>query len=393
MAWYNSTNDFVDKTKEVGRSLDPVVAAKNSSKSIDSGLGNNPFGWYHNYMNDKGNQAIKKATGYDAAAHWGSGPIKPMKDAWDRDIGDPIKNMYGNMVGEGGEGYGGDSGGSDIDRYWNERPEYQSIANEDGSIKDPYRAEYAGDMANPESIANQWDQRAGNVRDVNTGVNFQGAEASADMLYDRAFGSETSPWADKLYEQQGIQQHLAEEQQQQQSAQEFATSQDRLGMTGGLEGGARERLATSSNRNEMLGRQNLARQGELQRLGIGINDENRRMDLQTKMPGMYAGLDQYETSLQRGNADMDWRKAQQWSGLASQDVNNQMNVDRFNLGRQDQNSLINSERAINERNSELGFGMDQWKQRGAMLGADAQADAQMAEASKADRPWYQKIFG
>lgn len=394
MAWYNSVNDARGKINEVGRSLDPMVAAKNSSKSIDSGLGNNPLGWYHNYVNDKANQAFKKTTGYDAAGHWGQGPISPVKDAWDRDIGTPLKNMFdsGGGSGDGSGGYGG-GGNSDIDQHWANRPEFITSANADGSIKDPYAAQYSGDLQAPNSLSNQWDARAGNVRDVGAGSNYGMAQDSAGMLQQRAFGTETSPWADKLYQQQGIQQHLAEQQFGNQSAQEYASTRDRLAQSGGLEGGANERLGQQSMRNEMLGRQDLARQGELQRIGIGINDENQRMALQQQMPQMQMGLDQYDTGLQRNNADMDWRKQAQWSTLAGQDNANQMNADQYNLGRQDQTSLINSGRAIDEKTGQNSWNMDQWTQRGAVLGAGAQADVQAKEAAKADRPWYQKMFG
>lgn len=107
-------------------------------------------------------------------------------------------------------------------------------------------------------------------------------------IEERALTSGQSPWAQMMTQQQRLgQQKLAEQATQGvQGAQSAALSS--LARKGGLSSGARERAVLGGQRNLQMGLQDVARQGAMDRLNIGIEDERQKLNLLQGLPGAYA---------------------------------------------------------------------------------------------------------
>lgn len=67
-----------------------------------------------------------------------------------------------------------------------------------------------------------------------------------------------------------------------------AEAEAQLALRGGLSAGARERLESSGARNLLAMSQDVSRQGNLNRMQIGINDEQNRIAQLGQLPGMEA---------------------------------------------------------------------------------------------------------
>lgn len=85
------------------------------------------------------------------------------------------------------------------------------------------------------------------------------------------------------------------------SGQQSALSQ--LATSGGVSGGARERLARMGMTNSAEARQNVARQGVMDRLGIGTTAEQNRIGILSNLPGQELASAGYQTGLDTSNRD------------------------------------------------------------------------------------------
>lgn len=296
-----------------------------------------------------------------------------------------------------------------LNDYMAKQPGYNSIQNADGSLKNNYSLGAAQGIDQ-----GQLDQRMGNAKDVNVadaqnsqavigpGQNYGQAQSNMDALQQRAFGTETSPWAQKLFDQQSLQQTGALDQMGHESALRQNQQQNNLAMQGGLEGGSRERLAKASGRDSMMARQGIFRQGQNDRLNIGINDEAQRMQLQQQMPGMNLQMDAYNTGLQQQdrqtanqmslanmgknmdqqqfNANLNMNKAGQWMG-----------AEQFNAGANNQFKAMDVGNAIQNNAGQNAFNQNNWQFGGSILGGQQVADAQ-ARQNKGTGGFLQKAF-
>ncbi len=312
-----------------------------------------------------------------------------------------------------------------MNAFMAQRPEYASIANADGSLKSQYK------LGNPtQAVTNRMDQaeldrRMGLAKqvdvkdvsytgDINAGQNFNDAQSNLNSLQARAFGTETSPWAQKLYDQQALQQSGAIDQLGHEQALAQNQQLNNLAMQGGLEGGSRERLAKAGSRNQMMARQGVFRQGQMDRLGIGINDEAQRLQLQTQMPGMNLQMDQYNTGLQSQNRDVQNQLAlaNQGKDMSQQQFNNNQAMQQANMWAQTESQNVSAKNAANQayansknqfatiNNSNLvgnlqaqnAYDMDGWKTTGSVLGNQNAANAQARQGSGTGG-FFNKIFG
>lgn len=141
-------------------------------------------------------------------------------------------------------------------------------------------------------------------------------------------------------EQQGLTNNLAAQQNA-----GMRGAMDQLAATGGVDSGARERMARSGIRDAMMGRQDIRKQGMIDRFNISAQDEQQRQGQLQNLTGM---------ELNRANYDASERD----KGLGA----NQYDI---------QNSLLAMDR-------ERGDSMDAWKTNMQTWGANKTADAQKA---------------
>lgn len=147
---------------------------------------------------------------------------------------------------------------------------------------------------------------------VNTGANFDKAVGDTDKLHDYAWSTDNSPWAKALLDRQRTDEGFYKDDAVRDSLRATAGAQSNLMRTGGMSSGARERLAGGGAENQVMALQSVARGGMDARSDIGINDENRKIDTAQRLPGMYQGLDEYKTGLDKYNTTNDMA-VDQWN--------------------------------------------------------------------------------
>jgi len=312
-----------------------------------------------------------------------------------------------------------------MDQFMAKQPKYASLQKRDGTLDNKYRLQGPEDAKSFSTSTVDLDKRMGLSKevgvddvgytgDVNAGQNFGAAQGNIDALQKRAFGTDTSPWAKKLYDQQAMQQQDQMGQVGFEQRNAFNQATNDMAMQGGLEGGSRERLARGSSRDSMMARQGVARQGQRDKLGIGINDEAQRMQLQTQMPGMNLQMDQYNTGLQQQNRDvknqvafqnqgvnlneqqfnagLNMQKANQW---ASVDQNNNAGLaaaSQFNAGQQNQVNAINQATLVGDVRGKNAYALDSWNTQGSVIGNQHAANAQARQGSGSGG-FFNKVLG
>ncbi len=296
-----------------------------------------------------------------------------------------------------------------VKAHMDKRPKYKSVVTKKGvlnkkaAVKAPTKAKavQVDVKALDKKLALAKNANVKDVKytgDVKSGQNFQDAQGNINTLQQRAFGTDTSPWAQKLYDQQALQESgqldaLGHEQALAQNQQLNA-----LAMQGGLEGGSRERLAKASQRDQMMGRQGVFRQGQTDKLAIGINDEAQRMELQQQMPGMNLQMDQYQTGLasqnrdvrnqlslanqgknmtqQQFNSGLAMDKANSWSGVMDANAGRTTGANQFNAGQQNQVNAINQATLVGDIRGKNAYDLEGWTTAGTMMGNQQAANAQ-----------------
>jgi hypothetical protein len=166
-------------------------------------------------------------------------------------------------------------------------------------------------------------------------------------------GGTNSAWADMMLKKQQMDQLQGMNNLNQQQQAQTAGAYDQLSASGGLQSGARERVARDSMRNTLMGQQDLARQGSVNNLGIQTQDEQNRVNQLQQLPGM---------ELQKSGFDM-----------------------------QNQQNIINAKQFdINNAAKEIGSGRDAaWNSYAEKMkgyAAGQQADAQASSSSSCFHP-------
>lgn len=134
-----------------------------------------------------------------------------------------------------------------------------------------------------------------------------------DAFRDLALRKGASPWARLSNQKQFAEEVDARERARREGAGQSAQARTMLAMRGGLGSGARERLARAGVSNTVGASQDVARQGGLNRLAIGIQDEQNRIGTLSQLPGMEGA---------KYNADL--AKENIWNQSKNNDLNRLM---------------------------------------------------------------------
>lgn len=118
-----------------------------------------------------------------------------------------------------------------------------------------------------------------------------------------------SPYAKLALERQQLEQATAADRAGAGSANSMLQAASRLAQSGGVSGGARERLARQGAQSGFIQRQGVERQGSLDRLGIRSQDEQNRM----------TGLQTLQ-GLQNQQADIQFKNQQQEANIGQFNV-------------------------------------------------------------------------
>lgn len=103
-----------------------------------------------------------------------------------------------------------------------------------------------------------------------------------------------SAWAKLAQQKQALEEKDARERGGREQATRAAEARANLAMRGGLTSGARERVAKAGMKDYLDMSQEVGRQGGLNRLQIGMNDEQNRIQQLGMLPGMEAAALQPE---------------------------------------------------------------------------------------------------
>lgn len=111
-------------------------------------------------------------------------------------------------------------------------------------------------------------------------------QSGMNAFREQALRKGPSAWATLSKQQQAALQGNQRESGAKEVASQTAQAEDNLASRGGLSSGARERAATEGSKNYLAMSQDLARQGNLNDLQIGVNDEQNRIQQLGMLPGM-----------------------------------------------------------------------------------------------------------
>lgn len=138
-----------------------------------------------------------------------------------------------------------------------------------------------------------------------------------DKFRKEATRKGSSAWA-RLQSNKQFQEELAAREKAKSEARSAtAQAESDLAMKGGLSSGARERQKIAGARDVLAMSQDVGRQGNLNRLQIGVNDEQNRIAQLSQLPGMENQL--FQANLQKENM---WNSAKN-ADIARLDAENQ----------------------------------------------------------------------
>lgn len=172
-----------------------------------------------------------------------------------------------------------------------------------------------------------------------------------DTMRSRALSTEASPWLKMQLEKQGVEQAAAADTAAQTAASQVQSARSALARAGGLRGGAAERLASKGAESELMARQNVFRQGMLDRANLNVEEERQKLDLL------------------KGTTAADLSSAQYMTGLDTYNVGAQNQAGQFNVSNRLQD--------LGNRNQSNQFGYGEMMKG---IGARNTADAMRASA-------------
>jgi len=130
-----------------------------------------------------------------------------------------------------------------------------------------------------------------------------------------------SPWAGMMTNKSFAEEAGAKDRAIGQSRAGTNTAMADLAAKGGLSAGARERVARGGGRDMLAVGQDVSRQGNLNRMQIGINDEQNRITQLSALPGMENQL--YQANMQKESM---WDQAKQTDIQRQIEENNKRNL-------------------------------------------------------------------
>ena len=148
----------------------------------------------------------------------------------------------------------------------------------------------------------------------------QANDAGYNALSKDALRTGPSAWAGLATAKQGAEEASASQNAMGKAAGQRADASSMLARTGGLDSGARERLARGSSKNAMDMQQDIQKQGGLNRMQIGMNDESNRI----QQVGQLSAADEAR--------NQDLMKSQQFdtsNAMSSAQGQNQFNMSNY----------------------------------------------------------------
>ncbi len=146
----------------------------------------------------------------------------------------------------------------------------------------------------------------------------QAPTSGLNAFQAQALSTGPSPWAQQATQQQEALAKNAQSAGAHSVAGQGATARSQLAQSGGLTGGAAERVATEGQKNYLNMSQGINQQKSTNEMQIGMNDQQNRLQELSQLPGMQLNNAQFQSGVSQFNT-------------GAQMANNQA-LNAFNLG-------------------------------------------------------------
>jgi hypothetical protein len=248
------------------------------------------------------------------------------------------------------------------DNWWEkDRPtERYQFTDPDGNLKGNFK------LNAPASRLGELDSRMGGVAPVNYyNAGNTAALANTGMLNARAYNPNASEGALAQNRAIDLQTSNMIDKNNQANNGALLNARRDLAASGGMSGGARERLGMSGMRDRMMANAGAYSQGAGQKAGVLANDWQQKHALQEKLPGMYQNLGQNQLQTDQFNAGLGMDKVNAWRNQAGAEDTRAMDASKVNIGN-----------AMQDKAADTNFAMDKWKTQNQIMGGQYTADSQ-----------------
>jgi hypothetical protein len=202
-------------------------------------------------------------------------------------------------------------------------PDYKSALDENGNLAKQYRI----DPNNAVGVGAVQAKKLGDAVLAKYKVNAPGVDLKAlaadsraqDAMRERAMAKGDSPWLKMQLEKLGLEELSARDAAARQATSGAAMARSQLAMKGGLGGGASSRIAMQSMRDMNAARQGIGRDAAMNRLQLGIADDQTRQGLLASVAGLDLSRAAQTQDLAKFNSAQTY-DADKWTAAAGLDI-------------------------------------------------------------------------
>lgn len=292
--------------------------------------------------------------------------------------GTVIGALNGNNKGINGSGGSGNQPPRPEDNWWEkDRPNTRrEITNTDGTLKDEFKLT-AGQVQSPGSRIDQLDTRMNNVQGVNfANVGNAAAGLALTGLSARSLSNDLSSQAKARMGLIDQQRRSGMDAMNANVAGSTSGAMSNLAASGGMDSGARQRLASDAIKARMAGASGLYNQAAQNKSQVGITDLANQYDLQTRMPGMFMDYGRNQMTADQFNAGLGMDKINAYQNQARMEDDRSMIANRDNVDNAMRAGQFNVQNQIADRNASDAWDMDKWKNQNAARAGQFTADSQ-----------------
>jgi len=281
--------------------------------------------------------------------------------------------QYGNKNGAG------DQGPPQPEKNWWEvgRPDTRrEITNKEGKLNDGFKLE-AGQVQTPGSRIGELDRRLDGVNGVNfANVGNVGAGVALAGLSARSLSNDLSSQAQARMGLIDQQMRGSMDALNQNAAGGLAGGMSNLAASGGMDSGARARMASDAMKARMSGASSIFNNAGQNKSQVGITDLANQYDLQTRMPGMFMDYGRNQMAADQFNAGLGMDKVNAFQNQGRMEDDRSMIASRDNVDNTMRANQFNIQNQIADRSASDAFDMDKWKTSNAAKAGELAANSQ-----------------
>jgi hypothetical protein len=264
------------------------------------------------------------------------------------------------------------------DNWWKQdRPESRrEITNPDGTLKNAYSLQ-AQQINAPASRIGELDNRMNNVQGVNfANVGNIGAGAALAGLSARSISNDLSPQAQARMNLADAERGRSMDSLNKNAAGAASGAMSQLAASGGMDSGARSRMASDAMKARMSGASGIYNQTGINKANIGIQDLGNQYDLQTRMPEMFMNYGRNQMVADQFNSNLGMEKVGMYRDQARGEDDRSFIAARDNADNNLRANQFNVQNAIADKSASDAWDMERWKTQNAARAGQFTADSQ-----------------